>query len=124
MVTIKAVDACHFVFNSVLDRYKTREMCDRAVDYFLPAIKLVPDSLVTSNMIKKLYSALFTDNDIFFFDEYSGNATFSSAYLNNINIILTLMILIFMRTILKLLFLSDLWLCAIQINNAEHLEKI
>ena len=99
-------------------------MCDRAVDYFLPAIKLVPDSLVTSNMIKKLYSALFTDNDIFFFDEYSGNATFSSAYLNNINIILTLMILIFMRTILKLLFLSDLWLCAIQINNAEHLEKI
>ena len=44
-------------------------------------------------MIKKLYAALFADDDIFFFDECSGNVTFTTdemgilcVNLNNINL--------------------------------------
>ena len=35
-----------------LDRYKTLELCDKAVDYFLPALKFVPDWFVTSKMVR------------------------------------------------------------------------
>ena len=61
-----------------LDRYKTQEVCDKPVDDFLPALKFVPDWFATSEMIKKLHNALFTDDNILFFDEDSGNVTFSS----------------------------------------------
>ena len=44
-----------------LNRYKTQKMCDKAFDDFLPALKFVPDWF-----------------DILFFDEESGNVTFSS----------------------------------------------
>ena len=41
------------------DRYKTQEMCNKAVDNFLPALKFVPDWFVTSKIIKKtLYHIL------------------------------------------------------------------
>ena len=60
-----------------LDRYKTQEMCDKAVDNFLSALKFVPDWFVKSKMIKNPDDAIFS-NDIFFFDEDSGNVTFSS----------------------------------------------
>ena len=57
------------------DRYKTKKMCDKAVHDFLPVLKFVPDWFVTSKMIHR---ALFVDDDILFFDEDSGNVTFSS----------------------------------------------
>ena len=41
------------------DRYKTQEMCNKAVDDFLPALKFVRDWFVTSKMIKRLLTALF-----------------------------------------------------------------
>ena len=59
------------------DRYKTQELCNKTIDDFLPALKFVPDWFVTSKMIKKLLTALYADGNILFFDEYSGNATFS-----------------------------------------------
>ena len=66
---------------------------DRNVVDFLPTFKFDPDWFVMSKMIKKLYDALFTDDDILFFDKDSGNVTFSndevgilSVNLNNINI--------------------------------------
>ena len=34
-----------------LDGYKTQEMCDKAVDNFLPTLEFVPDWIVTSKMI-------------------------------------------------------------------------
>ena len=34
--------------------------------------------VLTSKMIKKLHNALFTDDDLLFFDEDSGNVPFSS----------------------------------------------
>ena len=77
-----------FMLKYCLDRYKAQGMCDKAVDNFLPTLKFVLDWFVTC----KLCNALFADNDILFFDEDSGNITFSShgmdvlsADLNNIN---------------------------------------
>ena len=58
-----------------LDRYKTQEMRGKAVQDFLPTLKFVFNWSVTNKVIKKLYSALFTDDDILFFDEDSGNVT-------------------------------------------------
>ena len=61
-----------------LDRYKAQEMCDKAVDDFLPALKFVPNWFVISKMVKKLDHVLFANDDILFFDEDSGNITFYS----------------------------------------------
>ena len=44
-------------------------MCDEAVDDSLVALKLVPDWFVTSKMIKKLYTTMYTDEGLLFFDE-------------------------------------------------------
>ena len=68
-------------------------MCDEAVDDSLAALKLIPDWFVTSKMIKKLYTALNADENIFYFNEDSGNVVFScnevgilNIDLNNINL--------------------------------------
>ena len=37
-------------------------MCDEVVDDSLAVLKLLPDRLVASKMIKKLYTALYTDD--------------------------------------------------------------
>ena len=52
-------------------------MCDKAVDDFLAALKLIPDWFVTSKMIKKLYTALYADENILYFNKNSGDAAFS-----------------------------------------------
>ena len=41
-IRFKAVDGCPFVFTSVPDGCKTQEMCDKAVDGFLPELTFVP----------------------------------------------------------------------------------
>ena len=55
-------------------------------------MKFNPDWFVTSKMIKKLYTALYADDDSLFFDEDSVNVIFCcnemgilSVNLNNIN---------------------------------------
>ena len=52
-------------------------MCDNAVDDCLAALKLVPNWFVTSKMIKRLFTALYADDNIIYFNEDSGNAVFS-----------------------------------------------
>ena len=51
-------------------------MCGEAVDDSLAALKLIPDWLVTSKLIKKLYTALYTYKNILFFNEDCGNVVF------------------------------------------------
>ena len=46
------------------DKYKTSEMCIKAVDDILPALKFVPDWFVTSKVIKKLFIDLYADNNM------------------------------------------------------------
>ena len=112
----RAVHRCFFVFDSILDQYKTQEiydivvssypflvvycpdkyipqkMCDEADDS-LAALKLIPNWFVTRKMIKKLYIALYTDDSFLFFHEDPGDVTFCcnemgilSVNLNNINL--------------------------------------
>ena len=113
----KAAQRCFFVINFIPNQYKSQEICDRvvsedpffvvycpdkyktqrmydeAVDDSLAALKLVSNFFVTSKMIKKLFSALCTDENILYFNEDSGNVVFSynemgihNIDLNNINL--------------------------------------
>ena len=89
-------------------------MCDEAVNYSLASLKFVPDLVVTNKIIKKLYTALYADESLLFFDEYSGDVTFCCdemgilrVNLNNISLVL---IIVVVKMILILFFLSDLWL--------------
>ena len=52
-------------------------MCDEAVDDCLVALKVIPDWFVTSKLIKKLFPALYVDDNILYFNEDSSNAVFS-----------------------------------------------
>ena len=66
----EAVSNDHFKLKHYLDRYKTPEMCDKALDDFLPALKFVLDWFVKRKMIKKLHNALLADDSVLFFDEF------------------------------------------------------
>ena len=57
-----------------LDRRKTREMCDEAVDDCLEALKF-SDWFVTSKVLEKFYDALLANDDILFFSEDFSKVT-------------------------------------------------
>ena len=46
------------------DKYITQKMCDEAVDDFLPTLNFAPDWFVTCKMIKKLFTALYADENM------------------------------------------------------------
>ena len=86
----KAVDTCPFVFDSILDSYKTKklfdktfsrialllkyyldlcktqEMCDKAVDNFSKTLEFLPDWFVRNKMIKKFFGTLYANDNIIF----------------------------------------------------------
>ena len=51
-------------------------MCDKAVDCCLPALKLVPDWFVPGKMIIILFTLLYANENILYFNEDSGNVVF------------------------------------------------
>ena len=51
-------------------------MCDKAADDCLAALKFVPDWFVTSKLIKILFTALYADENIPYFNEDSGNVVY------------------------------------------------
>ena len=59
------------------DKYITQKMCDKAVDDSLATLKLIPDWFVTGKMIIKLFTALYADENILYFNEDSGNVVFN-----------------------------------------------
>ena len=68
-------------------------MCFETVDDCLAALKPVPDWFVTSKMIKKLFTALYADENTLYFNEAPGNVVFNcngmgilNIDLNNINL--------------------------------------
>ena len=78
-------------------------------------------------MIKEPDVDLFFNDDIIFVNEDSINVTFVSnemgilsVDLNDIN----LMVLILIKMILKLLFISDFWSNIIYLNNVKYLKNI
>ena len=51
-------------------------MCDKAADDCLAALKFVPDWFVRSKLIKILFTALYADENIPYFNEDSGNVVY------------------------------------------------
>ena len=51
-----------------VDRYKTQEMCDKAVDTCVQTLTFVPDWFVMSKIIDKLDNVVFSDDYIVFGD--------------------------------------------------------
>ena len=84
-----------------LDRHNTQKMCDEVVDDFLPALKFVTDWFVRGKMLySQMYSILMKILVISHF------LMVKLVFLGEMLIILTLMMLIVMKMILKLLFMS------------------
>ena len=52
-------------------------MCYEDVNDSLAALKLVTEWFVTSKMIEELFTALYADNNILYFNEDSSNVLFS-----------------------------------------------
>ena len=95
----KAVSEDLLVLKYYLDRYKTQEMRDKAVDDFLVALKFLSDWL------KNLHNALFTDDVILLFDEDSRNVMFSNDEIGILSIDLNLITL----TSMMLIFWKWFW---------------
>ena len=82
----RVVSEDSFSIRYVPDQYKTQKMFDKAVDDSLAALKLIPNWFVTSKMVKELFTALYTDETILYFNEDSGNVMFSSNEMGILNI--------------------------------------
>ena len=80
-----------FLLRYVPDQYKTQQMCDKAVDDCLAALKFVPNWFVTSKTIKKLFTVLYTDENIPNFDEDFGSVVFNCNGMDILNIDLNCM---------------------------------
>ena len=77
-------------------------------------------------MAEKLDNPVISNDDIFFVDVYSSIITFRSndKGFETIDLnILTLMIIVLIKKILKLVFMLDLWLGVIDLNNIKHVKK-
>ena len=53
-------------------------MCDEIIGDSVTSLELIPDWYVTSKMIKKLYTALYADDNMIYFNETSIDVVFSS----------------------------------------------
>ena len=145
----KAVNRCFSVFDSIPNWFKTQEMCDRvasedqflivyclgkyktqrmydeAVDDSLAELKIIPNWFVTSKIIKELSTALYTDENMLYFNEDSGNVVFScnemgilNIDLNNINLDHN-----FNEDYRDAIILTRFLTCYIKFENRKELEK-
>ena len=105
---------------------QTQQMCDKAVDDYLAALTFVPDWFVTNKMIKLLFTALYPDENILYFNEDSSNVVFNCNGMGILNID-------FNNTNLDdtnydeddpiLFFLPDFWLGTLNLKNAKHMNE-
>ena len=93
-----------------LNRYKTQEVGDKAC---LPTLKFVPDWSVANKML------IFSTDDINFEEFFSDDIGLVIIDLNNIYLDYDN----FMKMILKLLFMLNLWLGVIDISSAKACKR-
>ena len=129
----KAVLNAPFLLKYYLSWYQTQEVCDKAVDDFLPALKFVPGWFVTSKRVRRLKNLImFYLQTVICFSlvkilVMSGNATFCTDEMGTLNFDLnntSLNDANWDEMILKLLFMPKLWLGVIDSSNTNHLKKI
>ena len=102
-----------FSLRYIPEKYKTQQMFHETVDDFLPTLNFVFDWFVTSKMIKKLFTALYADQNMQILVMFCL-IIMKWVYLTIINLT---------RMILVLLFMSDFWLGILNLKNAKYLEK-
>ena len=61
-------------------------MYDEGINDSLAALKLIPDWFVTSKMIKKRFTTLYTYKNILYFNKDSSNAVFNYNEMGIVNI--------------------------------------
>ena len=107
------------------DKYITQRMCDEAVDDCLAALKLIHHWFVSVKMIKKLYTVLYADENILYFNKDSGNIVFSCNEMGILNIDLNDINLDnnFDEDILILYFLPDFWFGILNLINPKRLKE-
>ena len=121
----KIISENPFMFKYCPDKYITQKMCNKAVNDFLPTLNFVPDWFVTSKMIKKLFTALYADENTLYFDEDFGNVVFNcnemgiiNIDLNNINVDNN-----FDEDDPGTIIQSDFWLGILNLKNVKLLKK-
>ena len=93
----KSINRCLFIFYSISYRYKTYEMCGRIVSEDLVVIVYCPDKYKTRRMCDKAvgllqikwlknFILLYTDKNILYLNEDSGNVVFSCNEMGILNI--------------------------------------
>ena len=75
-MTVISEDTFMLVYCS--DRYKIQRMCDEVVGDCLGALQFISVWFVTSKVIKKLLAASYADDNIFYFNEDSGETNYCS----------------------------------------------
>ena len=75
-----------------LDRYKILEICEKAADACLPALKFIPDWLVTYKMFKDLDNTVFFNKIIDLDNDDCDNVTFfyDNCYITLSNVFMSL----------------------------------
>ena len=58
------------------DQYNFQIMCNIAAGYSVVVLKLIPNWFGTSKMIKKVFTALYMDKSVLYFNEDSSNVAF------------------------------------------------
>ena len=74
----KGVSGKPFMLNYCLNRYKSQEMCDKAVDAFLTTSKFVPNWPFTKKMLENPDYVVFSNDEIDLDDTDSDFVTFYS----------------------------------------------
>ena len=62
---VRALNACSFVFDSVPKRYKTQEVCGKAVDNYSHALNLFLIDKKLRKYVRKLFMIIFLQYNFF-----------------------------------------------------------
>ena len=96
-------------------------MCDETVDDSVGTLKFIHDWSVMSKMIKKLFTALYADETIVYFNEDSSNVVFNCSEMGILNVDIDNINLD--NNFDELLFLSDFRLGILNLKNVKYLKK-
>ena len=77
-------DTCLIIF--CFCKYKTQNMCGKAVDDCRVVLKLVPDCFVTSKIIENIFTAFYANENILCFNECFGEIVFICSEMDILNI--------------------------------------
>ena len=107
------------------DKHITRKTGDEAVDYSLTVLKVIPDCFVTSKMIKKFFTALYADKNIYYFNEGSGQAVYDCKGMSILDIDLNIISLDdkFDEDDPDTIILIRLFACHIKFKKCKELKK-